>query len=229
LFNLRLRPCIASGEFTRVAWRTRCRPGQLLFFARSVPACGLKAKFHYTDPTGPARTLSATRTDPTEFRRKKSPCGSGRVRVVEFSYYILLCRWLDVVSVSSSPPYAAPYSTDRRRAALSRSVCISLRLCLCVSVSSTTFVLSAVPTTAAPLTVDRALDDVRAASLEFCRATAWSRDDRNSVHWRRQGGPRGPRPPNGRAIIFFVKIDGLLEPVVLNLSFRVRSKAMFTF
>ena len=46
----------------------------------------VKAKFHYTDPTGPARTLSATRTDPTEFRRKKSPCGSGRVRVVEFSY-----------------------------------------------------------------------------------------------------------------------------------------------
>jgi len=60
-------------------------------------ACVVKAKFHYTDPTGPARTLSATRTDPTEFRRKKksvrvragrrqSPCGSGRVRVVEFSY-----------------------------------------------------------------------------------------------------------------------------------------------
>ena len=56
--------------------------------------CVVKAKFHYTDPTGPARTLSATRTDPTEFRRKKSPCGSVRVRsgpcrarVVEFSYY----------------------------------------------------------------------------------------------------------------------------------------------
>ena len=48
----------------------------------------------YTDPTGPARTLSATRTDPTEFRLKKSPCGSVRVRsgpcrvrVVEFSSY----------------------------------------------------------------------------------------------------------------------------------------------
>jgi len=27
---------------------------------------------------------------------------------------------------------------------------------------------------------------------------------------------------------FFVKIEGLLEPVVLNLSFRVRSNAMFT-
>ena len=50
----------------------------------------LIAKFNYTDPTGPARTrtdpngpartLSETRTDPTEFRRKKSPCGSVRVR-----------------------------------------------------------------------------------------------------------------------------------------------------
>jgi len=42
------------------------------------------------DPRGPART----RTDPTEFLgdpgRKKvraGPCGSGRARVVEFSYY----------------------------------------------------------------------------------------------------------------------------------------------
>jgi len=49
------------------------------------------AKFHYTGPTGPART----RTDPTEFLgdpgRKKvgaGPVGSGRARVVAFSYYI---------------------------------------------------------------------------------------------------------------------------------------------
>ena len=32
----------------------------------------------------------------------------------------------------------------------------------------------------------------------------------------------------GQKRIFFVKIDGLLEPVVLNLSFRVPSNAMFT-
>ena len=45
------------------------------------------------DPTGPARTLSETRADPTEFlgdpSRKKvraGPVGSGRARVVEFSY-----------------------------------------------------------------------------------------------------------------------------------------------
>ena len=46
--------------------------------------CGsVKAKFHYMGPTGPARTLSETRTDPTEFLgdpvRKKvraGPCGS---------------------------------------------------------------------------------------------------------------------------------------------------------
>jgi len=43
----------------------------------------VKAKFHYTDPTGPARTQRS-------FAAKKvraGPCGSGRVRVVEFSYY----------------------------------------------------------------------------------------------------------------------------------------------
>jgi len=46
------------------------------------------------DPRGPARTLSETRTDPAEFLgdlgRKKvraGPVGSGRARVVEFSYY----------------------------------------------------------------------------------------------------------------------------------------------
>ena len=55
--------------------------------------CLFIAKFHYTgptrarhgpdrtrsDPNGPARTLSETRTDPTEFRRKKvrvGPVGS---------------------------------------------------------------------------------------------------------------------------------------------------------
>ena len=29
--------------------------------------CLFKAKFHYADPRGPARTLSETRTDPAEF------------------------------------------------------------------------------------------------------------------------------------------------------------------
>jgi len=41
------------------------------------------------------------------------------------------------------------------------------------------------------------------------------------------GGPGGPAPPMAGQI-FFVKIEGLLEPVVLNLSFIVRSNAMFT-
>jgi len=57
-------------------------------------AAQFKAKFHYTGPTGPDRTLSETRTDPTEFLgdpgRKKSPVGSGRARVVEISLYWLL-------------------------------------------------------------------------------------------------------------------------------------------
>jgi len=47
---------------------------------------------------------------------------------------------------------------------------------------------------------------------------------RGHKHWRRQGGPSPPMAGQ----IFFVKIEGLLEPVVLNLSFRVRSNAMFT-
>jgi len=38
------------------------RPG-----VRVCSAYTVKAKFHYTDPRGPARTLSETRTDPTEF------------------------------------------------------------------------------------------------------------------------------------------------------------------
>ena len=69
-----------------------------------VPTSYLIAKFHYTgptgpdrtrgDPNGPARTLSETRTDPTEFRRKEvraGPVGSGRARVVEFSSYPTTC------------------------------------------------------------------------------------------------------------------------------------------
>ena len=42
------------------------------------------------DPTGPAWTLSETRTDPTEFLGdpgRSGPVGSGRARVVEFSQY----------------------------------------------------------------------------------------------------------------------------------------------
>jgi len=62
------------------------------------------AKFHYTGPTGPARTLSETRTDQrsfSEIRVGSGPCrrtrpdqvhglclvGYGRARLVEFSYY----------------------------------------------------------------------------------------------------------------------------------------------
>ena len=40
------------------------------------------------------------------------------------------------------------------------------------------------------------------------------------------GGQPPPQLPGKKRI--FVKIEGLLEPVVLNLSFRVRSNAMFT-
>ena len=59
------------------------------------------------DPRGPARTLSETRTDPTEFLgdpgRKKvraGPVGSGRARVVEFSLYAARYR---IVRRAASP------------------------------------------------------------------------------------------------------------------------------
>ena len=68
----------------------------------SPPCCSLliKAKFHYTDLTGPSRTFSRDRAADPGLRQ--SPCGSARVsdrvrglclvgssraRVVEFSYY----------------------------------------------------------------------------------------------------------------------------------------------
>jgi len=52
--------------------------------ATEMPTLLVKAKFHYTDPTrtGPART----RTDFFCGETPLGPCGSGRVRVVEFSY-----------------------------------------------------------------------------------------------------------------------------------------------
>jgi len=73
------------------------------FFQRSVQAIAmsldsvtanlaLKARFHYTGPTGFARTRTDFVGDkhrPNGVSRRpgpqKSPCGSGRARVVEFS------------------------------------------------------------------------------------------------------------------------------------------------
>jgi len=43
-----------------------------------------------------------------------------------------------------------------------------------------------------------------------------------------KGAQGAQAPPMAGQKIFLVKIEGLLEPVVLNLSFRVRSNAMFT-
>jgi len=61
------------------SYRMRCKALRLNSTTRARP-----------DPHGPARTLSETRTDPTEFLgdpgRKKvraGPVGSGRARVVE--------------------------------------------------------------------------------------------------------------------------------------------------
>jgi len=52
----------------------------------------LIAKFHYTDPTGPARTFFGAKLRWVRAGRRQSPCGSGRVRVVEFSSYTSAIR-----------------------------------------------------------------------------------------------------------------------------------------
>jgi len=70
--------------------------------SRRAITCLVKAKFHYTGPTGPdwtrpdphgpARTLSETRTGPREFlgdpgrkNVRTGPVGSGRARVVDLA------------------------------------------------------------------------------------------------------------------------------------------------
>jgi len=56
-------------------------------------AAQFKAKFHYTGPTGPDRTRADPHGPNGVSRRpgpQKSPVGSGRARVVEFSLYWLL-------------------------------------------------------------------------------------------------------------------------------------------
>jgi len=64
-----------------------------MFLTTMVQQYGrVKAKFHYTGPTGPARSLSETRTDQRSFseirvvRGRAGPVRCGRARVVEFSY-----------------------------------------------------------------------------------------------------------------------------------------------
>jgi len=61
----------------------------------------LNAKFHYTGPTGPAWTRTDFVGDPhgpNEVSRRpgpqKSPCGSVRARVVEFSYNRILASFI---------------------------------------------------------------------------------------------------------------------------------------
>jgi len=58
----------------------------------------------------------------------------------------------------------------------------------------------------------------------------FTRGNRRRDHWRRQGGQGAQPPPQWPGSKnFCVKVEGLLEPVVLNLSFRVRFNVMFTF
>ena len=57
----------------------------------------LIAKFHYTGPTGPARTRKdffAARVSEKLRWVRAGPRGSGRARVVEFSLYHTIAEWL---------------------------------------------------------------------------------------------------------------------------------------
>ena len=54
--------------------------------ATEMPTLLVKAKFHYTDPTRTRHGPDRTRTDFFCGETPLGPCGSGRVRVVEFSY-----------------------------------------------------------------------------------------------------------------------------------------------
>ena len=70
-------------------------PGRGDIPALSSSSSSVIATFHHTDPTGPAR-IRADPNDPdlreTPLVRaglRQSPRGSGRVRVVEFSVYIM--------------------------------------------------------------------------------------------------------------------------------------------
>jgi len=61
------------------------------------------AKFHYTGPTGPDRTHTdphGLSCDPGLRETPLGPCGSGRARVVEFSYY---CARIFVASLAWRP------------------------------------------------------------------------------------------------------------------------------
>ena len=77
---------------TRTRTRTRHGPDTDKVRAR----CRVRAKFHYTDPTrtrpdphGSARTFFAAKLRWVRAGRRQSPRGSGRVRVVEFSFNAL--------------------------------------------------------------------------------------------------------------------------------------------
>ena len=57
------RPTLFKVRYDTIRYDTRC----YVNVRSKADISQLKAKFHYTGPIGPARTLSETRTDPTEF------------------------------------------------------------------------------------------------------------------------------------------------------------------
>ena len=84
-------------------WHVSSRSGAVWQLCELLYACYLlRAKFHYTDTDTDFFEAKQNRTDPTEFRHKKSPCpcpcrARVRARVVEVSYYLLLNPALSVL------------------------------------------------------------------------------------------------------------------------------------
>jgi len=73
----------------------------VVFFKAALKSfCLIQAKFHYTGPTGPDRTR-------TDFFARPGPglclVGSGRARVVEFSYNVGTCEASKFYSNSNRP------------------------------------------------------------------------------------------------------------------------------
>ena len=77
------RGCDSKQRVQFVSW---CRRPQA-FHTLAIRVWSVIAKFHYTDPTGPARTFLRRNSVGSVQVADKVRARSGRVRVMEFSFY----------------------------------------------------------------------------------------------------------------------------------------------
>ena len=91
--------------------------------------CLVIAKFHYTDPTGPARTFFAAKLRWVRAGRRQSPCGSGRVRVMEFSSKDIDIRIISYLII------AGYFLWANRKQGFKRNLCVRFFICLSLLLS----------------------------------------------------------------------------------------------